>query len=297
MIALLASAASDLSASRLHRLPSTGFALSIAILLLVVDSTRGDDLMRDAKQLVQSKAVLVIAHRGASGHAPENTIPAFELAIKAKADLIELDYYHAADKTPIVIHDKDLDRTTNAAQKIGRSKIPVGELTSSQLRQLDAGSWFNSKFSSAYVPTLDESLDAIQSGSTTLVERKGGDARTCVELLQRKNLIDKVVVQAFDWEYVKDCHRLAPSLVLGALGSKSLNRKKLDEIEATGASIVVWKSEDLDKTAIDAIHRRGFKAWCYTVNDPGELQRVVKAGIDGVITDKPAEIRELLSQR
>jgi len=155
-----------------------------------------------AQALINGSKVLIIAHRGNSSVAPENTLPAFQAALDAKADLIELDYYHAADGVPVVIHDEILDRTTDAEDVFGQPKLLVGGFSSAELKKLDAGSWFDEKFAKVRIPTLVESLDLIQSGSVTLVERKQGDAETIVRLLKGKNLLDKVVVQAFDWEYV-----------------------------------------------------------------------------------------------
>ena len=77
-----------------------------------------------------------------------------------------------------------------------------------ELEPLDAGSWFGRKFRGTRLPTLDRALDVIQNGSVTLIERKDGDAKTCVELLRKKGIADQVVVQAFDWDYLRDVHEL-----------------------------------------------------------------------------------------
>src|SRR5689334_623108 len=99
-----------------------------------------------AQALIQSPRVLIIAHRGNSSVAPENTLPAFQSALEAKADLVELDYYHSADGVPVVIHDKLLGRTTNAEQVLGKSELAVRDLPLADLRKLDAASWFDEKF-------------------------------------------------------------------------------------------------------------------------------------------------------
>ena len=140
---------------------------------------------RPAARLVVQPRVLVIAHRGASADYPENTIPAFEAAADAKADLIELDYYHSKDQVPIVFHDQELDRTTDACQQLSREKIAVNTLDWQQLQQLDAGTWFRPEFAGTRIPTLREALSTIRGRSIALIERKGGDAGTCVQLLRR----------------------------------------------------------------------------------------------------------------
>src|SRR5438309_482049 len=96
-----------------------------------------------AKSLIRGSKVLIIAHRGNSSVAPENTLPAFQAALDAKADLVELDYYHSFDGVPTVIHDEILDRTTNAETAFGRPEMVVGDFALDDLRKLDAGSWFD----------------------------------------------------------------------------------------------------------------------------------------------------------
>lgn len=249
-----------------------------------------------ARNLVLSDRVLVIAHRGASGTAPENTLPAFRRALEIGVDLVELDYYHSADGVPVVFHDKDLKRTTDARQVLGDDRGSIASLTLEQARRLDAGRWFAPQYAGTKVLTLDESLDIIQAQSVTLVERKQGDAATCVRLLKDKGLLDQVVVQAFDWDYLADCRRLAPSLTLGALGDKTLTPEALDRLERLGVQVVGWSHKSLSSSDIAALHERGLKVWCYTVNDEQRAAELMAAGIDGIITDFPERIKPLLKR-
>src|SRR5262249_41675355 len=153
----------------------------------------------------------------------------------------ELDYHHSSDGVPLVIHDDTLDRTTNSRALWGAQKIKVAARPLADLLKLDAGTWFDARFAGTRLPTLEESLDVIQAGSMTLIEHKAGDAQTCIELLKRKGLLDQVVVQSFHWDFLEDCHRLAPDLTLGALGEKDVTAEKLDRIARTGASVVGWE--------------------------------------------------------
>jgi len=240
-----------------------------------------------AKQLVFADRVLVIAHRGASRQAPENTLAAFQAAVDAGAQMVELDYYHSADRIPVVFHDGTLERTTDASLLFGPRKIPIESKTLAQLRRLDVGSWFSPKFKDARIATLSEALDLLHPRAVTLIERKGGDAATCVKLLKEKRLEHRAVVQAFDWEYLAAVHRLNPDLVLGALGGDRLTDVRLDQIEKSGARVVGWNHKDIHRRQIDAIHRRGLKVWVYTVNDPARAKELLDDGIDGIITDVP----------
>jgi glycerophosphoryl diester phosphodiesterase len=245
-----------------------------------------------AQKLVSQPGPLVIAHRGDSVHAPENTLPAFESAVKLKADLVELDYYHSKEGVPVVIHDNFLDRTTDAEAVFGKAKMLVEETALADLLKLDTGSWFDPKFKGTKFPTLAESLDLIQAGSVTLIERKKGDAETCIKLLREKKLVDKVVVQSFDWKYVRECHDLEPTLVLAVLGGgkDTLNEARLAAAVETGASIVAWDHNKLTKNQIAAIHAKGLKAWSYTIDDSARVKELVSAGLDGVITNAPGRM-------
>jgi glycerophosphoryl diester phosphodiesterase len=248
-----------------------------------------------AAKCVARPEVLVIAHRGDSKVAPENTLPAFESAVKAGADLVELDYYHSADGVPVVFHDADLDRATNALRLWGGEKIKLTSKSLAELKQLDAGSWFEPRFAGTRIPTLDEALDTIQAGSMTLIERKGGEPATCIELLKQKKLLDQVVVQAFDWDYLTGCHQIAPELVLAALGDKEFTPDKLDQIAKTGVRVVGWEDKFTTGESIAAIHARGWKAWVWTVDDPKRIEQFVQAKIDGIITNRPALARRTIS--
>ena len=252
-----------------------------------------DNPAKSARDLVKSSQVLVIAHRGNSSRAPENTLAAFRGAVDLGANLVELDYYHCADGIPVVIHDRNLRRTTNAVRVLGVKEPLVDKQTLAQLGLLDAGSWFDKKFARERVPTLEQALHVIQRGSTTLIERKGGDAETCITLLRRMKLLDQVVIQAFEWDYLAHCHRLAPHAVLGALGKERLSDQRLHSIQTTGAQIVGWKHEDVVPDDIARVHRAGLKLWVYTVNRPARARQLIEWGIDGIITDAPAVIQPL----
>lgn len=246
-----------------------------------------------ARELVLGKQVLIIAHRGNSSQFPENTLPAFQSAVDVGSDLVELDYYHSGDNQPVVIHDNLLDRTTNAQQILRKAKLLVAETPLADLQKLDAGTWFDDKFKDTKLPTLLESLAVIQNGSTTLIERKAGDADTVVRVIEEQKILDRVVVQAFDWDYVARCRELSPKLMLAALGGKAASDDQLAAAAKTGAQVIAWNHEKISKQQIDKIHALGCKAWVYTVDDPKRAQKLLEDGIDGIITNRPAVMLKL----
>lgn len=249
-----------------------------------------------APDLIATPRPLVIAHRGWSGIAPENTLPAFQLARHAAADLVELDYHHSADGVPVVMHDTTLGRTTDAATRWPGGDLHVAARTLAELRTLDAGAWFHPRYAGTAVPSLAEALDAIQPAGTTLIERKAGDAATLARLLRERDLVNRVVVQSFDWDFLRALHAELPEQVLGALGPHrradgqapaALDPAQLDAIAATGARVVVWNRE-IDAASVAAAHARGLKVWIYTIDNPAEMHRLLALGIDGIITNQPA---------
>jgi glycerophosphoryl diester phosphodiesterase len=271
------------------------FLLYLAAILAVTNlATSSAANPTPAQKLIAASRPLIIAHRGNSSVAPENSLPAFQSAIDAQADLIELDYHHSSDGIPVVIHDEILDRTTDAEQLFGKPKLLIGDFPAAELQKLDIGAWFDNKFIGTRLPTLVESLDLIQAHSVTLIERKAGDAETLVRLLEQKKLIDDVVVQAFDWEFVAACRRLSPRLALGTLSGKPANDEQIRAAAATGADLIVWDHKKIGSEQIALIHQLGKKAWAYTIDDPARAAQLLAAGLDGVITNKPAEMRRLV---
>ena len=259
--------------------------LSFVVLLVAVSPI--DALAGRVLDLLARGGPLVIAHRGSSGEAPENTLPAFRRALADQADLVELDYLHSADGIPVVIHDETLDRTTDALERWGGAKIPVGERTAAEIRGLDAGRWFAPAFAGTTVPTLLEALETIQPTTITLIERKGGDPATLVRLLRDRGWLTDVVVQSFDWQYIRTVRQLAPEVVIAALGppqrfqdrelsdeEKVLAPHFIDAVSALGAAAVVW-NDRVTAEAIRYAHDQGLRVWVYTVNDAEKARHLV----------------------
>jgi glycerophosphoryl diester phosphodiesterase len=255
--------------------------------------------MAPALQLLDLKRPLVIAHRGDSAAAPENTLRSFAQALTTGADLVELDYHHSRDGVPVVMHDPTLDRTTDAVAQWARKDVRIDQTAAAALQTLDAGAWFGATFAGTRVPLLTEALDTIQRGSVTLIERKAGDADTCARLLRERGLINRVVVQSFDWEFLRALHALEPELALGALGpigqEKAMNPAHVAAVKELGASVIVW-NEAVTPEGVRAAHDDGLRVWVYTIDDPEKARALVALGVDGIITNKPALIRQTLSK-
>ena len=284
-----------------------GFVVGLTLTALTMNASEPDP---PALKLLASQRPLVIGHRGYCQRAPENTLPSFQLALAAGADLVELDYYHSRDGKLVVIHDHELDRTTDATNRWHHKKISVETKTAAELQTLDAGSWFDPKYAGTKIPLLEEALDTIQKGSVTLIERKAGAPADCLQLLRQKDLINKVVVQSFDWQYLRTFHEQEPAQVLAALGPpgrladgtpspgkpKDLSSAWLDELQKTGAKVVVW-SDKVSREAVQLAHQRGLKVWVYTIDDPTQANTLLDMGVDGIITNNTPLIRKAIAPR
>lgn len=262
-----------------------------------------------AHTLVASTRPLVIGHRGYPTVAPENTLAAFRHALQAGADLVELDYHHSRDGVPVVIHDSTLDRTTDAPARWSGRDLRVDARDAADLLTLSAGANFQPAFPAEKVPSLVQALDFIQKQGVTLIERKAGNPEALAEILRSRALVNQLVVQAFDWDFLRSFHQLLPDQVIGALGppssrdgrkltdpEKALSASWLREIQQLGAQLAVWNRQ-VDASAVKEAHRLGLKVWVYTINDHETAASLLAMGVDGIITDNPAVVWRSLALR
>ncbi|WP_282692554.1 glycerophosphodiester phosphodiesterase family protein [Streptomyces sp. CC208A] len=234
-------------------------------------------------------ALTVIAHRGASSAAPENTLVAGEVARRGGAEWIESDVRPSRDGVPYVMHDATVDRTTDGTG-------PVRSLTSAQLDALDAGSWFAPAYAGARVPTLAAQLaDLRVRGGRLLLEVKGWHSRAEVERIVRdvreQRMADRVVVQSFDAASLRQVRELAPELPLALL------RDRLDADPVAVARELGLTGYHVSDGALSArpgvvaeLRAAGVAVNVWTVDDPARWRVLAGLGVDGVITDRPAEL-------
>jgi len=251
-----------------------------------------------AEKILNLDRPIVIGHRGYPTMAPENTIPGFELAKLTGADLVELDYHVSREGEAIVIHDYTLDRTTDSVRGWGQDDLAVVDKSIAEMVTLDAGSWYGSQYAGTRLPTLEQALEVIQKdGGVTLIERKAGGAQHIVKLLNDMDLVNEVILQSFDWDYLKEVHSLEPGQVLGVLGpqktwkgekiprsKRDLSPAWIDEALKTGARVVGWNG-GVNKEAVAYAHEKGLKVLVYTINDVESAQKLIKMGVDGIITN------------
>ncbi|MCA8964110.1 MAG: hypothetical protein KDC48_04460 [Planctomycetes bacterium] len=237
-------------------------------------------------------APLVVGHRGASAECPENTVASFRRAVAAGAHMVEFDVYQSKDGKWVCMHDATCDRTTDAVARLGRKNVRVDALDLGELRSLDAGGWRDARFVGERVPTLEEALAAIFP-AVPMIERKGGDAAALVDELRRLRVVDRVLVQAFDWDWLEQVHRAEPALLLGALAGKQPTAELLADLPRTGARLVHWDHRSLDLQTALAIRAKGQLLCVYTVDPDIALLGAARLGCDLVTTNVPARMAAL----
>jgi glycerophosphoryl diester phosphodiesterase len=237
------------------------------------------------------EAPLVIAHRGYSSVAPENTLAAFEAAVRCGAHMVETDLHPAADGSAVLIHDADVDATTGGS---GR----VADLGPAELSLLDAGSWFSPAYRGQRVPLLADLLDLLaeHSGTQLLLELKGAWGRAEVEGVlrdvRRSGALEQVVLQSFEVSTLTIVQDLAPrvrravlldELETDALAQGRALRRDLGVVACNPAVAALTARP----TAVAELHAAGLEVWPWTVDEAALWRVLVEAGVDGVITNRP----------
>lgn len=215
---------------------------------------------------------------------------AFRCAVEDHADMIELDVRLSADHELIVMHDQTLRRTTDGSGYVRLKTLDA-------LQQLDAGTWFSSRFHGERVPTLRSVITDLPSHLPFNIEVKtDGDRRRnalAVEALQQLttelHLLSRVVVSSFDHRFLRRLHHAAPDLAIGVLLLPMGGSVRRPETYAhrLGAQWIVCAKRQVRKRLVGEAHDAGLSVACYTVNSPGEYDHVCRFGVDAVVTNYP----------
>jgi glycerophosphoryl diester phosphodiesterase len=228
----------------------------------------------------------IIAHRGASAGAPENTIAAFELAISDGADGIELDVHLSKDDQPVVVHDFTLERTTDGAG-------PVRLRTVRELKRLDAGGWRGARFRGQRVQTLQEVLERFRGRVRFWIELKGGSdlypgiEERVLSTLEVYDVVETSLVQSFDLGALSRIGGLSRDVRLGALVSRG--PVQLDGLP--GIAALCPEASLVSQAVVSKLKEAGLESYVWTVNEPAQADRLVEWGVSGLITDLPGSLR------
>jgi glycerophosphoryl diester phosphodiesterase len=231
--------------------------------------------------------VLVIAHRGASGYAPENTLAAFRRAVALGISFVETDLQLSRDARFVAIHDASVNRTTNGE---GR----VHDLTLAELRRLDAGSWFGSEFAGERIPTLEEILEFSKKHDVVFyLEVKPGGSwggeHALIGALRDSGEIARTVVISFDAAIVGRMRLIEPTLMTGLLCDGQF-AQPIEKALEIGARQLAMKGNLVTPSLLAEAHKKDLQVVCWTVNHPAHMRMLTDAGVDGIMSDYPDRV-------
>jgi glycerophosphoryl diester phosphodiesterase len=233
----------------------------------------------------------VIAHRGASGHAPENTMAAFQRAVELGAGFIETDLQLTRDARFVAMHDSTIDRTTN-----GRGA--VHEHTLAELRKLDAGKWFDREFMDQRVPTLEEILEFGQKHDVIFYLEVKYDStlgmhHSLVAALHAAQNAARTIVISFDESTLAALRQVDSALMMGLLVEEPGRDHPKTALEL-GVRQLCPRADLVTTELVDAAHRLDLQVATWTVDDPAVIRSLVAAGVDGIMSNFPDRLQAVL---
>lgn len=246
---------------------------------------------------------LVVAHRGASAYAPENTIAAFELAIELDADALELDLRQTKDSVLVVLHDAEVDRTTNG-------KGNVRNFTFFELQKLDAGSWFNNEFSDQKIPSLQEVIDLLDESTSIIIELKEGNEtypgieERVVEIVKQNNIESQTILKSFNPNVLERLRKIDPDIPLlyvyavriPWLGMIIDRGVTFDSVYDLDVEYLQPHRFFLSKSFVEDAKANGYKIISWGVNSTEAINESLEYGVDGIETDYPDKVLNLISE-
>jgi len=233
---------------------------------------------------------LIIAHRGASADAPENTLAAYSLAIEHGAKMAECDVYLSRDGVPVLIHDRELERTTSGTGE-------VGQFTVAELKMLDAGSWKDPSFADERIPTLVEFLRLLKGQMRPVIEIKGQDegmAEAVVAAMREADMPpEDVMIFSFHHAIVAEIVELEPLLPAawlldGPAEDDAARRAVLRKALSARVTVIGTSEKDFDPQLLRLAHECGLSIFVWTVDDPKRMNELRSEGVDALITNRPA---------
>lgn len=233
-----------------------------------------------------------IAHRGASGTYPENTRLAFQKAIDARVDMIELDCQLSYDGHIVVFHDERLSRIAKTRDAVGRRSLD-------QLKKLDIGSWRKESFCAERIQTFEEVLALVNGRVSLCVDIKQFPASPAgIELkllftITHFDYWDRVVLSSFDYHCLKRVRELAPEARIGMIFGKGAQRDPIAAGIELGARSIHVQKELASRDFIQRAWDEGFDVYVWTLNDLGEMEKFASLGVQGIISDYPERLAKL----
>jgi glycerophosphoryl diester phosphodiesterase len=237
-------------------------------------------------QFIQAQP-LIIAHRGSSFIAPENTVVSANLAWKQNADAVECDIYLTKDNRIVVMHDGNTKRTTGQSYKFSETNSDV-------LRTLDAGSWKDARYKGEKIPFLEELIATTPKGKKVVIEIKCGTEAfpALKQVVDRCGKKKQLVFIAFDWETIVAAKKLFPKNACYWLSSSATEvQAKMSDVAKNRLDGIDLNNKIIDQETIKKAKESGLEVLSWTIDDPEEAKRLINLGVAGITTNRPDLIR------
>lgn len=274
------------SKSTWFRIPAWGVALG-ALALAGTGIFLGHVLL---SRVGQERAVEIIAHRGAAGSRPENTMAAVTKAIEDRADWVEIDVQEDADGEVVVAHDSDF-------MKLAGVDLKVWEATADDIARIDIGSWFGPEYQDQRTPFLKDVLLAARGKSKVIIELKyyGHDVdleRKVAEIVEEAMMSKDVAVMSLKYPGLQKMQSIRPELRSGVLAAKAIG-----DLSGLEADFLAVNTGQVSSRMIANAKSVGKDVYVWTVDDPVTMSRMISMGVDGLITNEPALARDVMQRR
>jgi glycerophosphoryl diester phosphodiesterase len=267
-----------LTRPRVFALAIIGIVAAVAISFSLLDDIQAaDDL-------------IIVAHRGAAGKAPENTLASVKQAMEDKTDWVEIDVQESRDGYIVVVHDSDF-------MKLAKNDLKVWDGTLAQIQAIDIGSWFSSDFSDERVPLLKDVLKAAKGKAKVVIELKyyGHDQyleQRVVDIVEEMDMVNDIAIMSLKYEGIQKVRKLRPDWTIGLLSAQVLGN-----MNAIDADFLAVNASMAKPAFIRTSQEAGKKVFVWTVNDKMAMFRLMSLGVDGIITDEPALARRVIAER
>jgi glycerophosphoryl diester phosphodiesterase len=264
-----------------------GALITVAVVAVIGGIFAGGALL---ERVASTRTVEIIAHRGAAGSRPENTLAAIDQAVDDRADWIEIDVQETADDEVVVAHDSDF-------MKLAGVDLKVWDATKADLAQIDIGSWFDPSYSGERTPTLRQALEAVKGRGKVMIELKyyGHDVdleSRVVAIVEEMDMASDVSVMSLKYDGARKMQALRPDWRYGVLAATAIG-----DLAALKADFLAVNTGQASLQLIRRARERGKQIYVWTVDDPLTMSRMISMGVDGLITNKPALARKVMEAR
>ena len=262
---------------------------SITILILLSQLAFVACSKEESKMETKKENILVVAHRGASGYAPENTLSAMKKAIEMKAEMSELDVQETADGEIILLHD-------NTTKRTGEKDLNIWELNYDDLKDIEVGEWFSEEYKGEPIPTLKEVIDLVKGKMKLNIELKANKhekmlAERSLKVVMDNNFLDQVVFTSFKFDEIRKIRALNKEAKVGYIFGKLPENV---DVFTEDVDLLSAHYKSVDAEFVKKAKSNGKEVHVWTVNEPEDMKRMIELGVEAIITNYPDVLRKVL---